>query len=383
MTTSSSPKRILIRTLPLANGNYGGILQAYALQRTLRDMGHSVSTDVSSKPTALGSVYRAAIPVKRAALKRPLLARELDDLINDRLLRFVSDHIQTVRLFGATARARASVIRDFDLFVTGSDQVWRPNYGSVASYMFDFLGSGRLSRPRISYAASFGVNESSEFDPAMRTSTAELAARFAAISVREADGVRVAEELWGVRAAQHVDPTLLISRDDYSQLADAAPPVAPPPYLATYVLDADPKLERAISNASSVTQLPAIPLNRPKPPSVAQYIQAPENYSKISIETWLRGIRDAEFLITDSFHGCVFAVMFEVPFAVVPNSSRGRSRFDSLLGMFGLEDRILDLDSEMVAQLSKLATSQIDWASVRTIIARERVRSNDYLLENC
>lgn len=79
-----------------------------------------------------------------------------------------------------------------------------------------------------------------------------------------------------------------------------------------------------------------------KPFSVNELVKTTDGLAKVSVETWLRGFYDAKYVIADSFHACVFAILFNKPFAVILNEDRGSSRFYSLLSMFGLEDRIID-----------------------------------------
>ena len=95
---------------------------------------------------------------------------------------------------------------------------------------------------------------------------------------------------------------------------------------------------------------------------------------------WIQGFRDAKFVLTDSFHGTVFALIFNKPFLVIPNLSRGVARFESLLKMFGLEDRIIT--NIVDCDIEKILKREIDWNSVNRILDKERTKGIDFLTTN-
>ena len=94
---------------------------------------------------------------------------------------------------------------------------------------------------------------------------------------------------------------------------------------------------------------------------------------KPSVEKWLRGFYDAKFVITDSFHACVFSIIFHKQFVVVGNKERGMSRFESLLEMFGLEDRLVNIGDD-ISSLSK-----IDYVAVDKIYDTLKEESKSFL----
>ena len=96
-----------------------------------------------------------------------------------------------------------------------------------------------------------------------------------------------------------------------------------------------------------------------------------------SVEQWLRGFMDADMVVTDSFHACVFSIIFNKPFVVVGNNKRGNTRFDSLLKTFGLADRFL-YDINDIERMN----STIDWDSVNAIIEELRNLSLNFIKLN-
>ena len=105
----------------------------------------------------------------------------------------------------------------------------------------------------------------------------------------------------------------------------------------------------------------------------------PEKYKLPLVEQWLCSFRDANFIITDSFHGCVFSIIYNKPFIAIGNKSRGLSRFTSLLKLFGLEGRLVDCLSEVNEDVVNM---NIDWRKVNAILKDEQRRSRKFLKEN-
>ena len=374
---------MLIRTLPVENGNYGGILQAYALQTVVRDFGWNVDTDLSVRPHGLGRIARVVMPVKRTFLNTPIFLREVDAEINADLTAFVSKHMSTVRVFRSRQRARRSVYSRYTTFIAGSDQVWRPEYADVPSFMFDFLPDGAESR-LISYAASFGTDNPADYSRDLLRATRLLAKRFSAISVREVGAIGRVEQMWGVSARQHVDPTMLLPNSRWTELI-ATTSLGGGDHdgqLVSYVLDAEPRKSILASELAEMMGTGVFKLARPQPVDLKSYLDDKIRYIKPPIEQWLRAISVAGMLVTDSFHGCVFAIIFNTPFVVTANRGRGISRFDSLLSRFGLEGRRIDSDTMDLADVRRVATEQIDWSPINSILDAERARGRDYLMRH-
>lgn len=328
--------RIGILTLP-PSINYGGILQAYALQTVLTRMGHEAKVIDVEKKRPVYPLWRRVAQQAKAWVNLHMFGRYTDkledyDVMCAEMFRFVDKHIPKARYAGYPAIGE----NDFDAFVVGSDQVWRPVYvdGDIANMYLDFAKDWKHVR-RVAYAASFGVGQW-EYTTGETARCAALAKLFDAISVREAGAVELCRQHFGVEAVHVADPTMLLSADDYSRMIDSAGTHAPAGELACYILDRTPEKQKVIDDYAGKTGLTPYYCstdfsNRRLPPS---------QRAQPSVEQWLRNIRDARYVITDSFHGTVFSIIFGRPFTVLGNSFRGMPRLRSLLATFRLEDRV-------------------------------------------
>jgi hypothetical protein len=371
-------RRVGILTLPL-NPNYGFMLQAAALYRFLADHGHHVvwldkrapqergrrlknrvvenTPLVAMRATArtwVGRRLRRAAPQAYAmAAHRDFLRRSLPD--------------RTGALYDGRQLREAIERRAIDTIVVGSDQVW--NYGLISSdgpdtYFCGFLGDRDVRR--ISYAASFGHDRWGFPDLTDRV-RADLAT-FAAVSVREASGVRICGETMGRRDCVHVvDPTLLLDAALYERMASRAP--APDgPSLVEYVLDAG-------ADKDALTGAALAALDRPL---AVRRLSLDAGVGAIDAPGWLAAIRNASFVITDSFHGTVFSIIFRRNFVAVVNRARGADRFVSLLGQLGLGDRLIEPDE--IDRVPDLARTPIDFDAAHRRIESLREASAAFLL---
>lgn len=380
-------RRVLIRTLPLSNGNYGGVLQAYALQVVMRRIGLDPFTDATRAEASRGRMQPLKRVIKAVAVRTPGLDRVVpnswhaDVLI--RLLRrptdqFVSRRIATCQVYSGRRRANEKLVDSFGCFVAGSDQVWRAAYGDVPSYLFDFLSPRQSSGPVISYAASFGMDDMSDYSPQLIEATSRLVARFSRVSVREASGVELVGRNWGCVAERHVDPTMLLDATDYSKLAGEKRSTSTGPTLLAYVLDKTPEIDTAIERYASDAGYGVEHLMPLAPTSLKEYRSSPQSYRRPTVSSWLRSIRDADLVVTDSFHGTVFSILFNRPFVAVVNSQRGATRFESLLELVDLRARLTD---DPLARLGAIARQPTEWAGVNAVVAVERTRGLEYLQE--
>lgn len=384
MKNQSRPQ-VLILTQPLGY-NYGGILQAYALQRIVRGLGSDVQTNIAPGHHQLRvQTIQASVHARLDPLRGQKARAETE--MNAHLYHFIEENISTTRLFSRNRRASSTSLHVYSTFIVGSDQVWRPLYSNVSTCLFDFLPSSNPSK-RLSYAASFGTDSGSEYSALMRARTRRLARRLDAVSVRESSGIELVRELWGRPDAEvHVDPTLLLPRHDYDELIANADQLNGPPSsrgLVTYFLDATPQ-KKSIAERLANKLGASIHELIPSPPnSMAEYERSPDLFRKPPVEAWLASIRDAQCVLTDSFHGAVFSILFHKPFVVLENRTRGVARLKSLLSTFVLEHRMFSDQIETVSsdELPKRIAAPIDWSGVDKILASERVRAVDYLARN-
>ncbi|GLI27348.1 MurB family protein [Agromyces rhizosphaerae] len=375
-------RRVLIKTLPL-HTNYGGILQAYALQRVIRELGFDVVTDTTVTMPWRRRMRWRYFAVRRAL--RMLLPLRVDwswrarHQVMAAQARFAARHLRRVRRVerASTPRAGAELARRFDTFLVGSDQVWRAYYADVPEYLFGMLPATPGGPRRVSYAASFGVEDVGEYRGTTLERARELIRRFDAVSVRERSGVRICRDAFGIDAEQHVDPTMLLDADAYRALAKGADAAEPEgSALLVFRLDEHDALdgvEAAVADRLGLEPRSLLP--SPPPPTYREYAADPTRYDLPTVEAWLAGFAAAGFVVTDSFHGCVFAILFNRPFLAVANARRGRARFESLLELFDLGHHLVDPGAGAVDE----RVFAPDWAAVNRILDAERARAREYL----
>jgi len=333
--------RIAILTQPLRY-NFGGILQNYALQTVLKRMGHEVVTIDPNQ--YIKTTWKTPLHVlKRFIINHLIMRRNIDPIWeyrkNNKLRklesntgRFIKKHIKVCKY----NIINEIDITSFDAFIVGSDQVWRPQYniGRLTNMFLDFTEGTNIKR--VAYAASFGTEEW-EFSEEETNKCKKLLERFDGISVREDSGVELCNKYFNREAIHVLDPTMLLTKEDYMKLFASNNSQREGKNLFYYILDEEKsktdyiKEEAIKMGLDTFTVNACVDMNSIK--AISQRIQPP-------VEDWLKAFQDAEYVITDSFHGTVFSILFNKPFTVILNEKRGSARIDSLLKMFHLEQRL-------------------------------------------
>ncbi len=346
--------KIGIYTQPLRY-NYGGLLQAWALQTVLRRMGHDVVTfdpcpyrrlSWKRKPIVytkriIKKLFRHSVVIKEEEKfnkEHDIKIQNLKPFIDANILRLEFCDVRDIK------------VQNFDVLIVGSDQVWRPKYNrtygrTIENAFFDFVG--QWDGMRIAYAASFGTDEW-EFTDGQTKCCGNLAKRFSAISVREQSGIALCEKYFGVSAKQVLDPTMLLDKCDYEEIINARNTSSPSGNLLCYILDETDFSDKLIKKISAEKGLISFRANSKVTnvrANIEEKIQPP-------VEQWLRNFKEAEFIITDSFHACVFSIIFGKPFVVIGNEKRGISRYDSLFSMLSMKNHLIRSIDEFASTCS-------------------------------
>lgn len=217
--------------------------------------------------------------------------------------------------------------------IVGSDQIWKPSYfKNIEDAFLNFAIDWTVKR--IAYAPSLG-SSTWNYTQKQTDICKQLIKKFDIITVRENDSIELLKNNLGVAAKWVLDPTLLLERNDYLNLIKDTPQSKG--NLLVYLLDISPEKKALVNRVAKEKGL--IPF----------YVSAnPENYHleiedriQPPIEQWLKGFDDAKLVITDSFHACVFSVIFHKPFLVLGNVKRGQGRFLSLFNILNLPGKIL------------------------------------------
>lgn len=367
--------RIGILTLPL-HENYGGILQAYALQKVLEDMGHeTIIFDKARliKISCLTKCYHYTVRFTKNILLNSKLTIRYDkehnyhlEVMRQYTYPFLRKYMKRMELFGRYSSLKKNCV---DTIVVGSDQVWRPMYFyPIADAYLAFAKDWDIKR--ISYAASFG-SEEWEYTPEQTAECGNLLRRFDAVSVRESSAVSLCKEHFNVDAQHVLDPTMLLDAAHYITLFQQANTPVSEGDLMCYILDSSEEKEALVQSVANTYGLIPFSVN-----SKYEVPDAPlEEKIQPPVEKWLRGFYDAKYVITDSFHACVFSILFKKPFVVYGNKHRGMARFHSLLSIFGLEDRLVTT----LEEASTVICRPIDWDTVYTRLDEWRQKSHDFL----
>lgn len=373
--------KIAIITQPLEI-NYGGILQNFALQKVLKRMGVEVET-VNWKHYRkdrfmdwLGRNKKTLFHFINKNLPIPpyKLTDKEQRIISQNTNRFVERYISLCPTLVKNPKMFYDIDRkyNYDAYVVGSDQTWRPKYNTMLKSMFlDFVERDNVKR--IAFSVSFG-SSTWEYSPELTEECTKLAKKFDFVTVREKSGVKLCEDYFGISASNVLDPTMLISSDLYQDAVINENEPQSEGNLFYYILDPNENKRKLIEDVSNLlelkpfTSLPKYPAGNRTRQNVKQHI---DDCIYPSVTKWLRGFMDAKMIITDSFHGVVFSILFNKPFWVFENLKRGNARFESLLNLFELKDRYINSFSVSDHKWD----SPIDWDKVNLIRKKEIERS--------
>lgn len=315
--------------------NYGAVLTCYALQETLFSLGKSAKV-VNFMP----NYWRQN---RKGSFSEDFSSRHLH------LTRRLWNYEDLKKLNDVT-----------ESFIVGSDQVFRHDlYATHGGGVFqlDFV---RPNKRRIACSASFGRFKFVAPPIEARRFQYNLA-QFDAVSVREKLGVAIFEKM-GIASTQIIEPVFYLSQRRWHELADC------------HTEEHDKcVLYFSLPYIKGTQQPPVLDI-------VSEALGVPVHIQVFdlqrSVEDWLDSIRKASFVVTDSFHGMCFAILFHRPFAVLGVYGEVRSRMDEVLGVLGLEERIIDAGKR--EGLEALLTP-INWEQVDEIIEREKIRALAWL----
>ena len=367
--------KVGILTLPLTD-NYGGIMQCVALYRYLQSNGHEVTlinkdfyqeTAVWKKianyiliklpfhdfKNVKSNYIKHKEKIERSKVHKSFITNEIYS---------ISEKVRTYDEIKGLARSHK-----FDAVIVGSDQVWRRFYIQTdryyQNYFLDFLNDEECLK--ISYAPSFGKNGWEGKNDVSEIS--KLLMNFDAVSVRESSGLHTCEQTFGLENIQHVlDPTLLMNENFYKSILNNYDVSSiNSKGLVSYVLDEAKAKEEIIKNLESK-------LNLKDKLHLKGFGKESKYYS---IPEWIFAISESKFVVTDSFHGMVFSIIFKKDFIVIGNADRGLERFVSLLSILGLEDRLVGHSSD----LEYRNIVPIDYVEVEKVLQRYKTKSIQFL----
>lgn len=370
--------KIGILTQPLI-ANYGGVLQNFALQYKLKEFGFDVITvnrmyDKPSRFRRFLSWAKNETYNRLTGNHRMIYTGQQIESFRLNSKQFINKNIKVSQDLHNPSELKNFInLNKIDALIVGSDQVWRPKYSpNIYNYFLDFAYDNDNIK-KIAYAASFGTDEW-EFDITQTRLSKELIKKFDAISVREDTGLKLCKQYFDLDVTHVLDPTLLLTKEDYFKLLDVND-LENKEGLFTYVLDKDDKKEDFILNIGNELNLKRF-TNQPKNDYLTDKSDNLDDFVFPKVEGWLASFYNADFIITDSFHGTVFSILFNKPFLSIVNLDRGASRFYSLLKLFNLEDRLVsDINNFDLLLLQ----NKINYKEVNLKLNELRAKSNNFI----
>jgi hypothetical protein len=344
-----------IGILSVYNHNYGSILQAYALQNVLEEMGNTTEIIVYKKTNYVKQAMRLLyVPLLKAALKmkwknvycRLFQKNTYNSVLQRREIafsKFISENMHFSQVYSGRS-ALIQSCKNYDCFVLGSDQVWNPMNLGGDFYTMTFIPD---FQKKITYAPSFGISNIPE---GQREKTAAYLKRIDKISVREQDGKRIVSEFTGRNAQIVVDPTILIDRKIWDQKKSKR--IIAENYIFCYFISGNLSYREFAKRLAAKTGLKIICI-----PHVDEFVKADENYAEfgeigIGPLEFVNLVSNASFVCTDSFHGSVFSTLYQKTFFTFSRYSKEgkystNSRLYSFLSMTGLESRMFQANQEV------------------------------------
>lgn len=330
--------------------NYGAVLTDFALYRLLQDMGydpilldHSLASGGIARFMDPETPFRRFLKEQQIETTRPLNTGDDMEQLNDMA----------------------------DTFMVGSDQMWhialweRPDLRPlVGYYMLDFV---RPDKRKIAFASSFGTDNVSA-GVETRQWEAALLHLFDSVSVREDSAAAILEQYYQVEAPVVLDPVFLCERSLFDRVADASTQKTEQDFICSYVLDNSPELRELENRLAGELGCRIIHLTDPEAGGNGDFLL---NNLKagMGIPEWLHYISHCRYLITDSYHGVCFAIIYNKPFSAVGNVKRGLTRFESLLRLCELSHRLV------LPGMPHEPRKEENWEKVTGILDAHKVQS--------
>ncbi|MCM1373073.1 MAG: polysaccharide pyruvyl transferase family protein [Bacteroides sp.] len=357
--------KIAILTLPL-HGNYGGIIQNYALQTILKQMGHEAVT-LNVQNTPFGRKHDMPLLKWLFSFRKSRAKRHVR--------RFINENIRlTASLYTKKDLCRFD-LSGYDAVIVGSDQVWRACYAypDIYAYYLDFVSNPHVKK--IAFSASFG-SDSPEYTPEQTAVCGEYIRDFDLITVREHGALHLIKDVYKWQCkyvpVQTLDPTMLLPKAEYMKLLSVCDDQKCPGELFYYVLDMTEEKRGIINKIARDLGVNPFTVNR----KTRKWLAKPHDREVPPLEEWLMAFHKARYVFTDSFHGSVFSIVFNKEFIALGNPKRGMGRFHSLMDTFRLQDRLVFKSEECT---SALLATPVDWHSVNSILETEKGISLGYL----
>lgn len=352
--------------------NYGTCLQAYALDRIIKKMGYNCYVydyclnrpDFSS--TLLSNILKITRSIK-SKLFFLMKCNYIDMIKLKRLEGFVENNFQLTKIKNAMQRDK--FVSSIDYFVTGSDQIWNPYYINT-NYLLDFVSGNKI---KIAYASSIGVDKIPFY---LRWIYRRLLDRFNHIGVREEQGAKIVEELINRKVSVVLDPTFLLSAEEWKSFSDEALIIDKHlyrKYILCYFVGDNNEYWQAVQEIEKLTDLEIVVI----PMTESSQLVNLHKYTSAGPHEFVWFIKHAELVCTDSFHATALSIVLKKDFIEFKRFSDDdktsqNSRIYEILHKYSLTDRFYRR-----GQINMLGN--IDYSCVSDILDRDKLKSIEYL----
>jgi len=376
-------KKIGVLTFYKVN-NYGAELQAFALHYKLKALGYD--NELINYPYIKNKSHR------RSKRSRPILNNSRINRLKDFILKCLDDYSK-MRYPSVAALRRSrfeafykqhvslsplypsiddlyNASLDYTCYIVGSDQVWNPNnQTNIAPYFLTFAPE---KVKKIAYASSFGVGT---IPSGYKEKMKDLLMNIDFLSCREQSGVAIIKELTGIKASHVVDPTMLLTKKEWIDLS--IPFDFEEPYLLLFIFKPSKYVDALVKRFKAQTGLRVLRICKNEMP--LEKDQDILNLRDLGPAEFLGVFNKASFVLTTSFHGSIFSILFEKPFfSITPGSKNNNARQESLLNKLGLEDRLLTEGSPIPTP----EEFDLDYEAINPLVATEREKSIQFLNES-
>ncbi|MCX4294034.1 MAG: polysaccharide pyruvyl transferase family protein [Prevotella sp.] len=363
--------RIIGLQTPHYAPNYGAKLQAFAVAETLRHLGFDIEY-INRRPIK-ASMYDKFINRWLAGIEEKRL---------EQLIQFENKWLQpqTKPIFNNDDFKELDIDKYYAI-VVGSDQMWRDDYFhagfELSPYLF-YVNNPQILR--VAYAVSFGKN-TCEHPESRRREIENLIRKFKVVSVREKSGIDILKEKFHTEGIWVCDPTLFHKAEKYIQKFKLDKSMKKDQVITSYILDQSTCFFEKSKQIAQRLGLPLFPLVEERAIELLykRYFNRIPRFSKLpSVIDWLNQIRNSEYIVTDSYHGLLFSIIFKKQFVIYDRVAGGSERYKSILEYLGLSDRLFHKEDNIDVVVNKLK-EKIDYISVEQKLETFRSLSLDYL----
>ncbi len=354
--------RILTVTTQTAN-NYGAVLQAYALQQTLLNLGyenellHHEREQADKRPISLKARIRNLFLSFFSCIRFKKIKS-----FNNGFGSFRENHLISTKFYNSISEIQKDP-PEADCYLTGSDQVFALGDPLVPLRFLEFCPMGAI---KVSYAASLGSYDPNQNDIKQLKQKLET---FKRISVREIQGASFIEENVGYPCQIHIDPVFLLTIEQWNEIIK--PPKLKDDYILCFPMLGNPSTSKILKKLKKETGLKVVSLQSKS----VKTVKADKYIFDASPEEFLGFIKHASFVVTTSFHATAFSILFQIPFYSLVGDYKPE-RAHNICRLMGLDDRVI---SPKDTDIQKFY--DIDFSNTSSIIDEQRKIAFSYLSE--